>query len=211
MKKSLRLCLSITASALALWILDAAAQTNSSENSSTAFSLDDHFQRGWHEATTGAGVMFSPFVATKNWPTINYAFAYGQAGYMIDDVRGEGIFRGNFELVPDLFAAGIWQRTGHYIAGWTLWGRYNFVPPGWRVTPYMQLGAGAVLTDISHQIDGQNFNFNLDISLGVRYFIKRNLSLNAEYRYQHISNADTGRHNLGINANGPVLGVSWFF
>jgi hypothetical protein len=35
--------------------------------------------------------------------------------------------------------------------------------------------------------------------------------LNLECRYQHISNANTGKHNLGINAIGPLLGVSYFF
>ena len=89
--------------------------------------------------------------------------------------------------------------------------RYNIVPRGWRLTPFLEGGGGTVLTDIGHQYDGQNFNFNLEASGGARYFIKQNLSINAEYRYQHISNADTGRRNIGINATGPVIGVSWFF
>jgi opacity protein-like surface antigen len=130
---------------------------------------------------------------------------------MIDDVSGDDWLRGNFEVAPEIFGAGIWHRSGNYIAGWTLWGRYNVVPRNWRLTPFIQLGAGAVLTDISHQCDGQNFNFNLDAAVGARYFIRKNISIDAEFRYQHISNADTGRRNIGINAIGPVVGVSWFF
>ena len=63
-------------------------------------------------------------------------------------------------------------------------------------------------TDIDHGIVGQPFNFNLDLGFGVRYFLGRNWSLSLEYRYQHISNAGLNKHNLGINADGPILGVS---
>jgi len=196
--------------AISIWC--ASAQTNSSLIADNhPFSLDDHFQAGWHEGTAGAGVMFSPFSAGPGRPTVNYAFGYVQAGYMINNVGHDGFWRGNWELVPEAFGAGIWHRTGHYIAGWALMLRYNFVPRGWRLTPFIQGGGGTVLMDIDHQFDGQNFNFNLVASGGTRYFIKKNLSLNAEYRYQHISNADTGRRNIGLNATGPVIGVSWFF
>jgi len=37
-----------------------------------------------------------------------------------------------------------------------------------------------------------------------------NFSLNLEYRFQHVSNAGLAGRNLGINAHGPVMGVSWF-
>ena len=65
--------------------------------------------------------------------------------------------------------------------------------------------------DIPHQYDGKDFNFNLDFGVGCRYFISRRCSLNAEYRLQHISNADLWDHNIGINATGAALGVSFFF
>jgi hypothetical protein len=35
--------------------------------------------------------------------------------------------------------------------------------------------------------------------------------LNVECRYQHISNANLSRHNIGINADGPMIGLSHFF
>ena len=44
-----------------------------------------------------------------------------------------------------------------------------------------------------------------------RYVLARHWSLDLEYRYQHISNANLAGHNLGINAHGPVLGISYFF
>jgi hypothetical protein len=85
------------------------------------------------------------------------------------------------------------------------------VPPQWKVVPFFQLGAGISFSDIDHKIFGQAFSFNLDAGTGVRYFIDPRCSLNAEYRFQHISNADTANNNLGINAQGAVLSVSWYF
>jgi opacity protein-like surface antigen len=85
------------------------------------------------------------------------------------------------------------------------------VQPDWRFVPYVQGGAGLTATDISRGIVGQTFQFNLNIAAGTRYFLAERWCLNLECRYQHVSNANTGKHNLGINALGPFLGVSYFF
>jgi opacity protein-like surface antigen len=68
-----------------------------------------------------------------------------------------------------------------------------------------------VTTDIDRGLVGQPFNFSLDLGVGLRYFVTRRWSINLEYRFQHISNADLGQRNIGINAQGPVLGISCFF
>ena len=65
---------------------------------------------------------------------------------------------------------------------------------------------GMVSTDIEHSFVGQPFNFNLDLGVGVRYFVARNLSLSLEYRYQHISNANIGRN---ITLASTRMGRSW--
>jgi hypothetical protein len=214
MKETRKKCLSLLALVfpLVLPAWQALAQTDAT-NSFTPndFSLDDHFHGGRHEASLGAGVLFSPFISVNRRPTVNYAFGDAQLGFMVTDVAGIGLFRGNFELAPEVFGAGIFGSTGTYIAGGTLWFRYNFVPRQSRVVPYAQVGGGWVFMDIDHRYDGENFNFNVDGAAGLRYFIKPRISLNAEYRFQHISNANLWRHNLGLNAEGPVLGISWLF
>ena len=174
-------------------------------------SLDDAFKRGWRSATAGVGVLFSPVGGEAPKPPVNYVSVTAQAGYMLFDARGSGFFRGNWELAPEVFGAGIWTSHGSYMAGCTLWIRQNFVQPGWKVTPFLQLGCGVGTSDIPHQYVGQDFAFNLDSSLGLRYFISPRLSVNAEFRYQHFSNANTADHNIGINAIGPMFGVSWIF
>ena len=100
---------------------------------------------------------------------------------------------------------------GNYIAGGSIYLRYNFIQSGWRLVPYLQVGAGLTSMDIDHLYDGMNFNFNLGADAGARFLISRSCSLNAEVLLQHISNADLGAHNVGLNSVGPRISLSWLF
>jgi opacity protein-like surface antigen len=82
---------------------------------------------------------------------------------------------------------------------------------GRSLKPYVQIGAGAESTDIDRRILGQDFNFNLDAGFGIRYMITPRCSVNLEYRFQHFSDASMTQVNLGVNAQGALIGVSWFF
>lgn len=181
------------------------------DSSVADFSTDGLFEHGRYEANFSSGVLFSPFLAIGQRPTINYTMTEVQIGYMLTDVRGRNWWRGNFEAAGEGFASWIYQGEGSFIAGGTIWGRYNFVQPGARLVPFGQIGLGMVSTDINRRIVGQPFNFNIEVGLGTRYLLSEHWGLNLEFRYQHISNANTGVHNLGINSYGPILGISYLF
>ena len=183
----------------------------SSTASGETFSVDDNFRHGWHEATIGSAVYISDVVQRFDHPDVNYWAGYAQLAYNVTSPSSDGFFRGSFQLAPEIFAAGIFHGQGSYVAGATLWFRYNFVQPGWRFVPYLALGGGGTSLDIPHKYDGKDFNFNLDATAGARYFINQHWSINAEYRFQHISNANLWNRNVGLNTMGPALGVSFFF
>jgi lipid A 3-O-deacylase len=174
-------------------------------------SLETLFAQGTFEAGVTGGALFSPFLADRDRPTINYSITEIQVGYMLTGIIGTNWYRGNIEILGEGFGCDIFQGPGNYIAGGTIWGRYNFVQPAWRLVPFLQGGMGATSTDIDQQYVGQAFQFNLEIGIGARYLINPRWSLLAEFRYQHISNADTGSHNIGINSIGPILGFSYGF
>ena len=117
----------------------AGAQTNSS----TPETFASLFSQGRWEGSLDAGLLFSPVIATYQRPTINYTITSLQVGTMLSDVKGSGWVRGNFEFAGEGFGSAIFQGPGRYIAGMTLWCRYNFVQPDWRFVPYVQGGAGA--------------------------------------------------------------------
>lgn len=175
-------------------------------------SLDDPFRTGWHEFAVGAGEE-TTCITGYGRPIVNYIMGYAEAGYFIYDTAGSGFLRGNLELLPEAFGSSIFTSTttGHYIAGGSIYLRYNFIQPGWRVVPYFQAGAGLTSMDIDHQYDGMNFNFNLGAVAGTRFLITHACSINLEALFQHISNADLGAHNIGLNSVGPRLSISWLF
>jgi opacity protein-like surface antigen len=172
--------------------------------------VENLFQSRQHETFAGAGVMFSPFIATSGRPTLNYELTEIGLGYMLTDVHGSSFWRGNVEVAGSALGGAIIDGQGSYVAGGTAWLRYNFVPDTGHFVPFIQAGAGLTSTD-NRGLVGQDFNFNLNLGAGVRYFFKPTWSVNAEYRYQHLSDANLTPHNLGVNANGPMVGISHFF
>jgi opacity protein-like surface antigen len=197
--------------AVSLFAGSSLAQDISSATNDTASLKDQYFQPGFHEAGAGAGIFFSAVGSGDNRPKVNYVPGYIEADYMLTHLHAGGFWRNNLEVSLQGWGAGIYENTGHYIAGGTLWLRENLVPEGSRFVPYAEIGAGFTSMDINHEYDGHNFNFNLNAAGGVRYFVTPRFSLNGQFQYQHISNANTGSHNIGVNAIGPILGASWFF
>jgi hypothetical protein len=185
---------------------NAMAAGNDSQNDPS-----DLFQRNKYEVALNSGVMFSPVVATHNRPTLNYTLSELQFGWMATDPKGPGCLHGNVELAGEVMGGAVFTGVGNYLIAGTLWARYNFVQPQWRLVPYAQAGAGAGATDMDPVLVGEKFNFNLNIGVGARYFVARDWALNLECRYQHISNATIATHDLGVNALGPMIGVSHFF
>jgi len=173
--------------------------------------VEDDFQRGGYEASLGEGMMFSPFIATFNRPTLNYQLTELQLGYMLTRVRGSSFWRGNVELVGSAFGGPVVTGQGSYVAGATAWLRYNFVPHISKLVPFVQAGTGLTSTDLDRRLVGEDFNFNLNLGVGARYFVSSNWSVNLEYRYQHISNDNLSSHNLGVNAECPMLSISHYF
>jgi lipid A 3-O-deacylase len=173
--------------------------------------LSNYFNHEHYEVTLMSGAMFSPIGADQHRSTEDYTLSGLQLGKMLTDVSGPGWLRGNWEVSLEAMGGAVYKGKGSYIAGGTLWARYNFVPANWRVAPYLQAGAGAEATDMDQQLIGQTFNFNLDVATGARCFVARNWALDLECRYQHISNGTLAKHDVGINAVGPMIGVTYFF
>jgi hypothetical protein len=174
-------------------------------------SPDDLFQRGKYELSLSSGFLFSPIGADRNRPTLNYTLSGLELGWMVTDVDQRGWFPGNLELAGQIMGGAAFDGPGNYLAGITVWARYNFVPQHWRVIPYLQGGAGIEGIDMDSRLVGGGFAFNLNIGAGARYLVAKNWSINAECLYQHLSNATIYSHDIGINAVGPMLSVSYFF
>ena len=169
------------------------------------------FQKGQWEVTLNNGVLFSPVIVVGPRPTVDYTYTSLQFGRMLNTPSGDHWWRGNFQLGGEFFGGGIFEGRGSYLAGSGLFLRYNLVQEGWKFFPYAQLDLGFVFTDVDRRLQGRDFNFSDQIAFGCRYFIAPRWSVNAELRFQHISNAGLSSPNLGVNAMGPMISVSHFF
>lgn len=170
-----------------------------------------NFEKSAKEVSIGAGFFFSPFIMKKRRPTENFAGPLAQIGCMLNSANSQASWSGNFEVSGELFGGAIVKGEGDYVGNATVWLRYNLLTPYWRVVPYLQIGAGVTLTDADQDAFGQTFNFNEGAAVGLRFFIQPRCSLNAEFRCLHISNAGMSERNLGINAQGGAMSVSWYF
>jgi lipid A 3-O-deacylase len=174
----------------------------------------DPFEKGNHEFQLGVSYNFSFNTGTDIRPDVDDVDLHLRMGWMLTSPAGSGCFRGNWEFLAEVFGGGIVEGPGDVIAGLTLLFRYNFVQPDAKWVPYFQLGVGGVYTDIDDPVQrliGQDFSFNLQAGLGVRYMSSERMAWYLEATIRHFSNANQADRNLGLNQVGAQVGVSWFW
>jgi opacity protein-like surface antigen len=158
--------------------------------------------------SSGAGYGMRIFGSQAN---NDLALASVSYGYMLDSVKGEGHwYRGNWEFRGELFSGAQFSPRSDWLVGLTPHLRYNFAT-GTRWVPFVDLGAGVTATSIGPPDLSHTFEFNLQASTGVRWFVTDNVALSVEARYLHLSCASMYSPNLGLNNVNGMLGISWFF
>ena len=71
--------------------------------------------------------------------------------------------------------------------------------------------AGVTGTSIGPPDLSGTFEFNLQATIGVRWFLRDDLALTGEVRYLHMSCAGIHSPNLGANSVPIMVGLTWFF
>jgi len=92
--------------------------------------------------------------------------------------------------------------------------RYNFIPPGSRLVPYVSGGVGLGWIDSHPEVaggQGQDFTFNIQSAVGVSYQLNEQWKLSAGVLYEHLSNAGQTSPNPSLNLIGPQVGVTYSF
>ncbi len=140
----------------------------------------------------------------------DFVLANVNAGWIVTEVYAPGtLLRGNLEFRGEIFG-GQQLEPARYVVGLTPTLRYHFVT-GTRVIPFLQGGAGVSATDIKRPDLSTLFQFNLNAGAGLHVFVSENVSLSAEYRFFHLSNAGIREPNGGVNAHIFLAGVSHWF
>ncbi len=125
--------------------------------------------------------------------------------------KGRGILRGHpafaIEFVPVMAFITSGQTT--WALGANLMYEHHFAVSG-RVLPVWKLGAGALHASTPIPEGETAFNFTALTALGVDVMITEKDALFLGYRFHHVSNANIGNRNPGINVHTIVFGVSFY-
>jgi opacity protein-like surface antigen len=171
---------------------------------------DDAFRKGATEldvsAGGGLGMPIFGSVGHSQWGLGMIEF-----GWMLSDpVATDRWYRGNWEMLADIFGGAQFHPDTAYVVGGGPELRYNFLT-GTRWVPFFSAGAGITATDIRNGDLSTTFEFNLHAGPGLHVFLKENVALTLQYRFIHLSNAGMDVPNLGVNSSNFVVGLSCFF
>jgi hypothetical protein len=125
----------------------------------------------------------------------------------------------SLEYTLDLFPAAVVFEPDHarrdrstiYGAGLSPLGfKVNFAQQSW-IQPFVAASVGFLY--FQHDIPvphSSRFNFTPEISLGVQFFLAPKRALTLGYKFHHISNANLGDSNPGMNSHVIYAGFSFF-
>ena len=145
--------------------------------------------------------------------TVSHDLALGsiKAGWILGEkVAQNHWYRGNVEVVGELFTGVQFRPDAHYIVGLTPLLRYDFTASA-RWVFFLTAGAGVTATDIGHPDLSGTLQFSPQAGMGTCYFLRKDLSLDLEWRWLHISNAGMELPNHGVNTQLFQVGLTWWF
>jgi Lipid A 3-O-deacylase (PagL) len=120
-----------------------------------------------------------------------------------------------FEVVPVALVGDRYTSTGHRaysygVGGSPIGAQVNFVHYR-HVEPFLTSGGGFLY--FNHRMFGtsQQFNFTAQLGGGVQLFTSsRRTAIDLGYKYHHISNANLGNQNPGLDSHMLFVGLSLF-
>ena len=96
-----------------------------------------------------------------------------------------------------------------YSGGANLVYEHHFAVAG-RVLPVWKLGAGFLYSNIKLPEGETRLNFSLLTEFGVDIMVTDSSALFLAYRFHHVSNAETGDVNPGVNLHTMMFGLSFY-
>jgi hypothetical protein len=132
-------------------------------------------------------------------------------GWILTDPHGPGFLRGRFESAVEAVPV-FWlfqpKSTAYGAAINPFVAKWNFDTNS-RVVPYIELGGGALFTNIQVPPEAARVNFTSAGALGI-HFLGEKFNWSADVRFMHISNAGISSVNPGLNTLQLRLGIGVF-
>jgi len=132
-------------------------------------------------------------------------------GWILTDAHGPGFLRGRFEYAVDALPVVVVFQPGGpaYGFGFDPWiMKWNFEPHR-RVSPYIELGGGGLISTQEIPKGEQRFNFTPTAAIGVN-LLRGKYHWSIDFRYFHISDAELTSFNPGTDTFGIRVGWGAF-
>ncbi len=188
-------------------LLSVGAPAALAQSTTTPVTGDQGPERG-HEWEIWTGVGGDPIGTPKVTLGNSVWTAGARYGWVLTDAHGPGLLRGRFEYAMDaLPIVMVFQPGGRaYGFGFDPWiMKWNFEPHR-RISPYIELGGGALITTREIPVGEARFNFTPTGAIGVN-ILRGKYHWSVDFRYFHISDAQITPFNPGTDTFG--LRVGW--
>jgi hypothetical protein len=200
------------------------AQANKPAASDTQ-GAPEGIQKGWNEFGVWGGISFDATTLIGKTPHAkfgNLGLRYGRVlktsrtvafEWTIDVIPVSILSNNRFTLVPAGGGFFTLAQTRKSVYGWgaaPIGLKFNF-RRNRRVQPFGQATGGFLYFNEQVPVDGAaRFNFTFDFSGGVQIVNRNRRSFTVGYKYQHISNANRGTFNPGVDVQMIFAGLSVF-
>jgi hypothetical protein len=145
----------------------------------------------------------------RNISHINLLLAEPQIGVIAKDAPCTQFPVHRFEIMSEGFF-GYAIHPGGRVTGGTLVFRLDGRPHG-RLIPFFDVGGGMLNTTLNAkapELSG-SFQFNAQGGPGVQYLVSPQRAVVIQYRWLHLSNANTQPPNISVNGNMITVGFRW--
>jgi hypothetical protein len=159
----------------------------------------------WYGGALGNGHAFANTLDARNYQFEN---RYERLIYWKEPFAVRWVFDVTSALVGDPRTGNGHRVYSYGIGGSPIGAQVNFVHFR-RIEPFLTSGGGFLY--FNHRMFGQtNFNFTAQLGGGVQLFTSnRHAALDLGYKYHHISNANLGDKNPGMDSHMVFVGVSF--
>ena len=137
--------------------------------------------------------------------TVGFRWSHMWEARLGSFIRGHPAFA--IEIVP--LTTFVQSDKTTYAVGFNLVYEHHFLVAG-RVLPVWKLGAGFLYSNIKLPGGETRENFSLLTAFGVDIMVTDSSALFLGYRFHHVSNANIGDVNPGINLHTMMFGLSFY-
>lgn len=132
-------------------------------------------------------------------------------GWILTDAHGPSFLRGRFEYAVDaLPVVMVFQPGGPaYGFGFDPWIMKWNLEPRHRISPYIELGGGGVISTKEIPTGESRFNFTPTGAVGVN-ILRGRYHWSVDFRYMHFSDAELTKFNPGTDTFGLRIGWGVF-